>query len=100
MLDSIPARLPRADVPQMDALLVPPETRSDFIRKGVRREIDARMTAIQRALAERGIETEIGNREARITAYIASERAAGRVVATDDAGVREMLRWRRGRRDG
>lgn len=35
---------------------------------------------------------QITIRQSRVTAYIASERAAGRVVATDDAGIREMLR--------
>lgn len=81
----------------MNGARYPDETRSDFIRKAVQREIDARMTAIRRALAERGIETEIGAEQSRVAAYIASEADAGRVVATDDASVREMLRVAEGR---
>lgn len=67
-----------------------------YVRSVILTDCD-RMTAIQRALAERGIETEIGDREARVTAYIAAERAAGRVVGTGDAGIREMLRVAEGK---
>lgn len=67
------------------------ETPSEFARAAIVREIDARMTEIQARLAERVIDTTIETEQARIAAYMASERAAGREPTTDDAGIEKML---------